>query len=285
MLENHLDKLSYFVAVAKSGSIAEAARKLRLAQATLSQSMRVLEIAAECELFYRTSSGVTLSPAGEKLYAFAEETLQKAETLSSLFHYHEEDKGGVVRLGTKPPYAAVLWPNYLKKLQTTSKDIQIEFTIGRSNDELLRLLENGSVDMLMLPEPPEREHLISYKLFTDQFRIFSADSKIKRPIYTFYGAMTGKRKTVGQVIKKLNAKDVVNVDSFEVAKSFAENRMGAALMPESFAGDGKLLSLDRNDIDSSAFGQLNACLCVLRKREKDTRLKRLRHALLMKSRC
>lgn len=62
-----LRHLRYFTAVAKAGTVTEAARALRIAQPSLSQQIRTLERRLGADLFTRGPSGMTLTEAGRTL--------------------------------------------------------------------------------------------------------------------------------------------------------------------------------------------------------------------------
>ena len=59
-----LRQLEYFVRIADTGSINEAARKLNMSQPPLSYSLRQLEGELGAELFTRSAKGVELTAAG-----------------------------------------------------------------------------------------------------------------------------------------------------------------------------------------------------------------------------
>ena len=61
-------QLRYFVTVADEGQITRAARKLHLAQPSLSQAITQLEAEVGFKLLQRHTHGVTLTPAGQKFY-------------------------------------------------------------------------------------------------------------------------------------------------------------------------------------------------------------------------
>ncbi|MEU3527922.1 LysR family transcriptional regulator [Streptomyces sp. NPDC038707] len=62
-----LRQAEYFLAVVDSGGITAAARRLRVAQPSLSQTVRAIERQAGTELFERTPRGVVPTPAGRAL--------------------------------------------------------------------------------------------------------------------------------------------------------------------------------------------------------------------------
>ena len=70
--------LRYFVAAAEAGSFLKAARRLRVAQPSLSRLMRDLEREVGVTLFDRLPRGVRLTPAGEAFLREARGSLQAA---------------------------------------------------------------------------------------------------------------------------------------------------------------------------------------------------------------
>jgi len=74
-----LRHLRYFVAVAEEGSLTVAAEKrLHTAQPSLSRQLRDLEYEVGAQLFFRTSRGVELTPAGQAFLEHARSTLHQA---------------------------------------------------------------------------------------------------------------------------------------------------------------------------------------------------------------
>lgn len=74
-LQVSLHRLAAFIAVADAGAISRAARDMGLTAPALTKSVRELERALGAELFYRTSTGMMLTPAGELFYARAKVAL------------------------------------------------------------------------------------------------------------------------------------------------------------------------------------------------------------------
>lgn len=74
-----LRHLRYFVAVAETGSLTEAAHnRLHTSQPSLSRQLRDLELEVGADLFVRGSRGVTLTPAGTVFLDHARLALQQA---------------------------------------------------------------------------------------------------------------------------------------------------------------------------------------------------------------
>lgn len=62
-----LKTLEYFITLAESRSINEAAQKLYIAQPSLTKSLQLFEEEVGCRLFYRDKAGIRLTEAGKKV--------------------------------------------------------------------------------------------------------------------------------------------------------------------------------------------------------------------------
>ena len=69
------DKLRIFMAVARWGSISEAARRLYVSHSTVSRAVAALEEELDMELFVRSNRSSELTPAGRVLLDEAEKLL------------------------------------------------------------------------------------------------------------------------------------------------------------------------------------------------------------------
>jgi DNA-binding transcriptional LysR family regulator len=82
--------LRSFVMAARMGSLNRAAQALALTQPAVSQQLRRLERAVGAELLRRTTRGVAVTPAGERVLRFAQRVLLLMDELSSVAAPAEE---------------------------------------------------------------------------------------------------------------------------------------------------------------------------------------------------
>ena len=70
-----LAQLRYTIAIAKAGSMNEAAKSLYISQPSLSTAIRELEAETGVEIFRRTNRGIAVTPAGEEFLGYARHSM------------------------------------------------------------------------------------------------------------------------------------------------------------------------------------------------------------------
>lgn len=90
--------LKYFLAVARSHSLTDASRALRVSHSTIARRVAALEQAVSAELFTKRNDGYFLTPAGESFFDRAEQAEAKLLWLERGGAAPAEEYSGVVRL-------------------------------------------------------------------------------------------------------------------------------------------------------------------------------------------
>lgn len=80
-----LTQLKYVIAVADTGSMNEAAKRLFIAQPSLSQSLKELEKEIGIEIFIRNNRGVVLTEAGAEFLGYARQVTEQYELMESRY--------------------------------------------------------------------------------------------------------------------------------------------------------------------------------------------------------
>lgn len=91
--------LYYFYIIAKEGSIARAAEKLRLGQPTLSSQLKLLEDSLESELFERKKQRLHLTEAGKTAYKYAEQIFLLGDELVAALKERRPNSRIQLRIG------------------------------------------------------------------------------------------------------------------------------------------------------------------------------------------
>jgi DNA-binding transcriptional LysR family regulator len=86
-------ELRSFCIAADLGSLGRAAVRLHVSQPALSKRVQSLEALAGVRLLDRSSRGVTLTPAGRRLYEHARRLLEQAEAVEAVIEGLQRDRG------------------------------------------------------------------------------------------------------------------------------------------------------------------------------------------------
>ena len=85
-----LQQLRYVIAIAENGSITAAARKLLVAQPSISKAVSELEKEMDINIFCRNNRGIYLSEDGSKFLTYARQVIEQADLLE--YQYKKKDK-------------------------------------------------------------------------------------------------------------------------------------------------------------------------------------------------
>lgn len=150
-----LDQLQSFCAIADCGSFTEAARRLNKTQSAVSMQIKRLEERLGQSLLTRDGRRVTLTLAGEALYARARKMLRtNAEILD---HFSEGDLSGSIRFGVPDDYAVRLLPVILSSFQRTHPKIVVDVACMAS-EHLLEGMRAGRYDLIVFTQGTEQNY-------------------------------------------------------------------------------------------------------------------------------
>ncbi|EJJ29603.1 LysR family transcriptional regulator [Rhizobium sp. CF142] len=139
-------QLKTFLAVARHGNFTRAASEANLAQSSLSDQMQALEEELGVQLFERSRQGVTLTPAGDTLKAYAEEILALNDEAKAATRAAAGLGAQSLAIGTLETIAAEKLTPFLSRFREAHADIGLALKIAGSG-ELQRRLEDGSIDV------------------------------------------------------------------------------------------------------------------------------------------
>ncbi len=144
--------LLYFKVIAMEGGIANAAKKLRLGQPTLSTQMKQFEETLGHILFDRTKRQMQLTDAGRLVLGYASEIFKLGdEMIDSLFDQHSTTKIQV-QIGAIDTVPKHMTLRIFHKAQE-AYDCVVSITEGHG-DELLRELRAHRIDLVVSNYPP-----------------------------------------------------------------------------------------------------------------------------------
>lgn len=126
--------LKYVVAVAEQGSFTRAAQALFVSQPSLSQSIRAEEGKLGVELFDRSGSPPTLTPAGREYVRRARQLLYMQQELERRMEDFSQRKISLLRIGILPEFSHSILPVPLARFTGESSSRLVQINELSSND-------------------------------------------------------------------------------------------------------------------------------------------------------
>jgi DNA-binding transcriptional LysR family regulator len=157
-----------FVAVAEEQSFTRAAKRLNVAQPSVSEQVRRLEEKLQLPLFVRNSRNVDLTPTGRAFLPLAQEIVRANEAAQQFFRQLRRQSTKVLRIGA-PSYSAEfeertqLIGQFLAEAHQYSLDI-----LHAWNSELVDQLRRGEIELALLQGAVKLsglEHLIIHRSY------------------------------------------------------------------------------------------------------------------------
>ncbi|TWG97038.1 LysR family transcriptional regulator [Mesorhizobium sp. J18] len=160
------DDLQFFLAVAKSGQLSAAARKLRTNHATVSRRIDRLEQALSAKLFERSARGYVLTALGERLVEKAEAMEREAVSLENEAASSKTEIGGVVRLSTLEGFGNYFLADRLPVLARSQPGLSIELLTIQQIVSLSRREADMSITLTTVKAGAyHHEKITPYRLF------------------------------------------------------------------------------------------------------------------------
>ncbi|SFL71435.1 LysR family transcriptional regulator [Methylobacterium pseudosasicola] len=121
--------LRYFLAVARTGSIAAASAQLNVAASAISRQIANLEAELDCVLFERRPRGMVPSPAGELLAQHAHQVLIRSEQVVTEIRELEGLARGLIRVASSEGFALDIVPNAVASFHAAHPGLRFEVTV------------------------------------------------------------------------------------------------------------------------------------------------------------
>jgi len=161
-----LTEYNYIIAVAEEGSFSKAAKRLFIAQPSLSQAVQKVERTYDCEFFIRTQNGLQLTPEGKRYVDAAYSILQIHRQMELDLCKPGACQENTIFCGTNINHGKFFMPQTLHRLQKAYPSIHVHLLEGTSN-ELEDKLLNGVIDFSVM-HPPIKNANIECALIKDE---------------------------------------------------------------------------------------------------------------------
>lgn len=146
--------LRNFLAVAREGSITNAANHIHIAQPSLSRQIINLENELGQKLFIRGSHSVSLTPEGMILRKRAEDVIAMVDKIEGEFYTMGDSIRGDIHIGGGETYIFRYIVDILKNLQKDYPDIHYHLYSGNAA-EITERLDKGLLDFGLFMQPAD----------------------------------------------------------------------------------------------------------------------------------
>ncbi|MFZ5906902.1 MAG: selenium metabolism-associated LysR family transcriptional regulator [Nitrospirota bacterium] len=243
-MEDH--KLKVFCTVAETRSFSRTSEIIHLTQPAVSLQIQALEEKYETKLFDRSSSTVTLTPAGETLYKYAKEILALYASADKAIGKQTGLVKGCLTVGAGSNIGNYLLPSLITEFRNAHSKIKIYLHVSNTK-RVIELLNAGNVDIGLVEGDIFRQKMVVKKLLSDELVMIvpphhqwakkkevSVSEIVKEP-FIFREAGSGTR----QVIEKFLARHGItshdmNISSIlgstEAIKDAVENGLGVSII-------------------------------------------------------
>lgn len=164
-------QLKYFVEIARSGSLTQAATSLHIAQPALSHQLAAMEEEVGVSLLQRHARGVRLTAEGQRLFDRAVAILRQMDRLREDVRGGGAALEGTVTLCLVGSVAPVLALPLLRAVEARAPKVQLRLSTGMSR-EVQTMVEARRVDLALLPTAFELPRLLATPLFEESFCLF-----------------------------------------------------------------------------------------------------------------
>lgn len=164
------DDLKHFLAVARSGSLSDAARTLKTSASTVSRRIAALEDKLGVHLFDRKASGYALTENGAVIRRKAEEVEDAALSVERAALGRDKHAAGTVRVAASDDIAAHLIGPHLGTFRARFPDISLEIVAQMELANLTR----READIALRAVRPTRGHIVIRRVGSWPFGLYAA---------------------------------------------------------------------------------------------------------------
>jgi molybdate transport repressor ModE-like protein len=165
-----------FLAVARTGSLTAAARRLGLSQPTVSRHLQALEETLGARLLIRHARGVRLTDRARELVAAAEEVERAMDGFARLAAGVRETIAGTVRLAASEIVGVEVLAPRLGELRDRHPGVEVELVLGNTPSDLSR----GDAALAVRLYRPQETALITKLIGSVQLGFFASRGYLER---------------------------------------------------------------------------------------------------------
>ena len=165
-----LRDLQYLTAIAEHRHFGQAAEACFVSQPTLSGQIMKLEEQLNLQLIERHRRNVMLTPAGEQLVKEAHQVLQAAQNFEETAKALLDPLAGELLIGLIPTLSPYIFPYVVDSISEDLPNMHF-YLHEKQTQYLLKDLNDGKLDVLILPLTDKMQQFERYELFTETLEL------------------------------------------------------------------------------------------------------------------
>ncbi|MCV7287317.1 LysR family transcriptional regulator [Mycolicibacterium wolinskyi] len=150
----HTDELSWFVVLAETEHVTDAATELGISQPTLSRALARIEEQVGVPLFDRVNRRLRLNGYGEILLEHARRSIAEMRSATKRIAALRDPDSGTVRLAFLHSQASWFVPDLLRRFRAEAPRVQFGLVQGAAH-EIVERLAGGQADLAITSPRPE----------------------------------------------------------------------------------------------------------------------------------
>ncbi|BBX62247.1 LysR family transcriptional regulator [Mycobacterium saskatchewanense] len=163
----NVDELHWFVVLAETEHMTEAAQKLNVAQPTLSRGLKRLERELHAPLFDRVNNRLHLNAYGRIMLEHSRRGLAEIRAADERIAALRDPDSGTVRLAFLHSMASYLVPDVLRRFRLETPRVRFDLRQAAGH-EIVELLTGGRVDLAITGPRPDSGDFGWHQLLTER---------------------------------------------------------------------------------------------------------------------
>lgn len=250
MLNLSFNQLYYFIQIVQSDfNLSQASKQNHISQSALSQFIKNLEITEEVKLFEREGGRlIALTAAGEAMYNYAVEILEKADELTQVIGRESNYQKGIITIGVPTNFLRTYFTRFFPKMFFDNPELNLRI-IEAGDLVVKQQLIDRKLQIAIIGHPTQLntaeffEHdIVETKItalmnpkhpLAKASRLTWSDLKNYRLVaqsanYSSYSSLVNKLKEVN-----ITQQQLMTADSWDFLAEMAQRNQLVALLPTS----------------------------------------------------
>ena len=283
----NISAFRFFVEVARSGSVRQAAGQLHITASALSRQLANLEHALGAQLFERRPTGMVLTAEGKQFLIHAKRTLNELDLARAEIQEIKGLRRGTIKLYTvEGIVGSYLFP-VIAEFKARYPGINLEVTVA-GGDDVIEALENDEAEIgVGFHNRPSEEIRNSLEIFTPLVAVVAPGHVLSGRASLSMGDLVdqrlcildttfGTRHLVDEAAKKTRVEISfdLSINSIEMLKIFVERHEALTILPifsvTKECAEGRLVAIPMTE---KIFTRASVTICTHSSREISTAAK------------